>query len=1061
MSVQILCPKCAASYSVSGQSLGRSARCKRCGQMFSLSQPPDRDDPERAAGATDQAGTVTDASASSSGTRETGQTGPYRPEEGTGGSRPASAAAERRRNAPRELPDQFGRYHILKKLGQGGMGTVYLAHDAQLDRQVALKIPHFTPADGPHVIERFYREARAAATFNHPSLCPVFDVGQIDGTHYLTMAFIEGRPLSAFLRRDKPLPPHQVAAVVRKLALALQEAHARGVIHRDLKPSNVMLNQQKAPVIMDFGLARRIDKADARLTASGALLGTPAYMAPEQVNGKTESVGPACDIYSLGVILYELLTGQLPFEGPVLAILAQKILTEDPEPPSAHRPDLDPRLEAVCLKAMAKKVETRYATMAELAAALADYLRSAGQPPGPSEALTWSPRVPGDARKTLRPAVSEDSYALAPEKPPPAASCDKTPPPPPPPRIPKTPPGATFPARGFGNVAPGGVFGTQGGRRRRKKQRQRSPALWIGSGVGAALLVVGVVLGVCLYRGRSPQSPPSEPAATVARNGEPPAAAVPSPQPPRPLPEAGPGGRTTDKPLPGPAAEPAPADAGPPAEAAPAEPAPAEPAPPAPAEGTFALRLVRYGPASVATSSIQQKPLAGAIIEFDPLIDQARFFVDASTVTGVRTNGQRVKPILAFIAAGKKGLAGVVTKKGAQTITCAITLAGTRLTFDQLSLDMVSRDWVLLPLLLKEGPGLEYEFRKNVRVQFGFVFATAADSLREVTLAGATLPLSPAGLKQPPVVARLPQPVPAPPAPTEPPPAPPGTGPAAPDTLAVGAVYHYKPTIAPLGVSRHLRITENKDGTTTATALIDGAGVALAIGADGQRKGVPDAPGSIDLHVVVNRNLGYTTFAGLRFLHNATVDIWDDGTIKVHRVGIQARDAAGNLYTAQRRKLRGRFAIVMVKTRAASPAPATRPAARGGAAETVYHFKAPGPAEQPARNVRVTTMDSGQPSVSVIGDGRIGTYRSGPGQVTFAGDVLGSTGVVIAVNKKLGYTRAAGLRFAKDATVNIWADGVVEVDRVGVPARDAAGTAYSSRRTTVKGRQAIVMVRAN
>src|SRR5262249_31069689 len=137
----------------------------------------------------------------------------------------------------RALPEQFGRYRILRKLGEGGMGSVYLAHDTQLDRQLALKVP-LLRGDSPQVLERFYREARAAATLSHPNICPVHDVGEIDGVHFVTMAYIEGQPLSALIRGKSRMPPKSVAAVIRKLALAMHEAHAHGVIHRDLKPAN-------------------------------------------------------------------------------------------------------------------------------------------------------------------------------------------------------------------------------------------------------------------------------------------------------------------------------------------------------------------------------------------------------------------------------------------------------------------------------------------------------------------------------------------------------------------------------------------------------------------------------------------------------------------------------------------------------------------------------------------------------------------------------------------------------------------------------------------------------
>jgi serine/threonine protein kinase len=275
---------------------------------------------------------------------------------------------------PTQLPVPFGRYQLRKLLGQGGMGAVYLAHDTQLDRPVALKIPLFSADEGTQVLARFYREARAAATILHANVCPVYDVGEVDSVPYLTMAYIEGKSLAEWLR-SKPLTPRQSAFLVRKLALALQEAHKKGVIHRDLKPANIMIDKRGEPMIMDFGLARRNSSSDARLTQQGTVMGTPAYMPPEQVGGKSEAMGPACDIYSLGVILYELLAGRLPFRGDSMAMLSQVLLDEPPKP-SQFRPDLDPGLESICLKAMAKKVEGRYASMTEFAATLQDYLRS-------------------------------------------------------------------------------------------------------------------------------------------------------------------------------------------------------------------------------------------------------------------------------------------------------------------------------------------------------------------------------------------------------------------------------------------------------------------------------------------------------------------------------------------------------------------------------------------------------------------------------------------------------------------------------------------------------------
>jgi predicted Ser/Thr protein kinase len=310
-------------------------------------------------------------------------------------------------DVPAPVPERLGRYRLLGELGRGAMGTVYLAQDTQLDRRVALKVPRFTAADGPEIRQRFLSEARAAATIEHPNVCPVYDVGEIDGTPFLTMAYLQGEPLSRLLE-GPALPQRRAASLVRQLTAALQAAHERGVIHRDLKPSNVLLTPRGRAVLLDFGLARRLRQDGARLTQSGQPLGTPAYMAPEQVAGAVGLIGPGCDVYALGVLLYQLLTGRLPFEGSVAEILAQ-IMTQPPPPPSQYRPDLDPRLEAVCLKALSKQIADRYACMRDFGAALAECLRG-DQPPvdrGPRPRRVWS------GRKTLWLLLAAGSLAAA------------------------------------------------------------------------------------------------------------------------------------------------------------------------------------------------------------------------------------------------------------------------------------------------------------------------------------------------------------------------------------------------------------------------------------------------------------------------------------------------------------------------------------------------------------------------------------------------------------------------------------------------------------------------
>ena len=261
----------------------------------------------------------------------------------------------------------------MKKLGGGGMGTVYLVENTELEREEALKVPHFGDGDDPQLRERFLREAKSAAKLDHPNLCPVHDAGVLDGIYYLTMRFLKGKLLTDYT--GKPQPARKAVEIVTKLAQALEAAHGKGVIHRDLKPSNVMMVAGVGPVVMDFGLAKQVRQPDQKLTQAGAMLGTPAYMPPEQVNGELERMGPASDVYSLGVILYELLTGRLPFEGTTAAIFGQILYTEPPLP-SALVPGLNPALDGICRKAMAKASTERYPSMKAFAAALMDFLRS-------------------------------------------------------------------------------------------------------------------------------------------------------------------------------------------------------------------------------------------------------------------------------------------------------------------------------------------------------------------------------------------------------------------------------------------------------------------------------------------------------------------------------------------------------------------------------------------------------------------------------------------------------------------------------------------------------------
>ncbi len=303
-----------------------------------------------------------------------------------------------------------GRYRLVKELGRGAMGSVYLAQDTSLQRLVAMKIPHFRPGDSPDLLKRFYIEACAAATLSHPNICAVYDVGKgVDGIPWLTMAYIEGETLTDLIKRERPLPPVRAVEIIYKLARALEEAHSRSIVHRDLKPANVMMNRRGEPVVMDFGLARRMDQ-DTRLTHQGSVMGTPAYMPPEQVRGDVETIGPASDQYSLAVILYEMLTGQVPFRGTLGQVMAS-VLTEKPRPPRELRPDLDPALEAVCLKAMASTVAERFPLIGAFAQALEPFIQSLSILQHPSSVPgIGQPREGEDAFHTAAPGTAPPVY---------------------------------------------------------------------------------------------------------------------------------------------------------------------------------------------------------------------------------------------------------------------------------------------------------------------------------------------------------------------------------------------------------------------------------------------------------------------------------------------------------------------------------------------------------------------------------------------------------------------------------------------------------------------------
>jgi hypothetical protein len=299
--------------------------------------------------------------------------------------------------APAEdaAPNCVGRFQVRAEVGAGAFGTVYRAYDPQLDREVALKVPRPGTLNTPKRVGRFLREGRTAARLCHPHIVPVYDAGQDDGQFYIASAFIEGRPLADALG-EGPFEYRRAAEVTHDLAAALAYAHGEGVVHRDVKPANVMLDAAGRPHLMDFGLARRRE-GEEKLTQDGALLGTPAYMAPEQATGESGDAGTACDQYSLGVLLYELLCGEVPFSGPVDMVLYNAAHTE-PQPPRLRRPDVPLDLQTICLKVMAKRPADRYADCRALGDDLRRWLEGEAiraRRPGLAErAVRWCRREP-------------------------------------------------------------------------------------------------------------------------------------------------------------------------------------------------------------------------------------------------------------------------------------------------------------------------------------------------------------------------------------------------------------------------------------------------------------------------------------------------------------------------------------------------------------------------------------------------------------------------------------------------------------------------------------------
>ena len=242
-----------------------------------------------------------------------------------------------------------GRYRVLSRLGAGGMADVFLAEDQQLGRKVALKLLHRRFAEDPGFVERFRREAQAAAGLQHPNVVSVYDRGSFDDTYYIAMEYLPGRTLKQLIRDEAPLDPVRAIDITIQILKAARFAHRRGVIHRDLKPQNVIIDETDHAKVTDFGIARA---GASDMTETGSIMGTAQYLSPEQAQGHAVSAGS--DLYSIGVVLYELLTGRVPFDAEAAVTIAIKHVSETPTPPSAFNPSIPPELEQVVMWALNK-----------------------------------------------------------------------------------------------------------------------------------------------------------------------------------------------------------------------------------------------------------------------------------------------------------------------------------------------------------------------------------------------------------------------------------------------------------------------------------------------------------------------------------------------------------------------------------------------------------------------------------------------------------------------------------------------------------------------------------
>jgi len=377
--IAFACPGCGKKLQVKEELGGRKVKCPKCGQVVLVPAVADARNPANASATKEDAATLPPKDVRSSEFREASTLPP------TNSNTPSSGHAEKSGDLG-PIPDgrvldddgplpRIPGYELLSTLGRGGMGVVYKARHQKLNRLVALKMILAGSHAGAAELARFQVEAEAIARLQHPNIVQVHEIGEHEGKPFFSLEFCGGGSVAQKLG-GTPLPAKEAAVLVRTLARAMQAAHDQQIIHRDLKPANVLLTKKGIPKITDFGLAKKLDEAGQ--TQAGAVTGTPSYMAPEQAGGESSEVGPLADVYTLGAILYECLTGRPPFRAATSLETILQVTMDEPVPPSQLQSKTPKDIETICLKCLQKKPDKRYATAMRFAEDLSRFLK--GEP---------------------------------------------------------------------------------------------------------------------------------------------------------------------------------------------------------------------------------------------------------------------------------------------------------------------------------------------------------------------------------------------------------------------------------------------------------------------------------------------------------------------------------------------------------------------------------------------------------------------------------------------------------------------------------------------------------